>query len=262
MDCRSLRLLAASFSANSDLQRRLHYHSAWLRTTQARSTSSRRGDFSWGAAPNPECKQVSCGLSSVRGVGRSPTLKIRILRNLLSGSTARSIRRSGNAPKRSGGEIRRSRTRRARKRLRGALFASRRSWQKPTQKCRTVNYAQKALDTRGGSEVDFDWHVAWLGAGPGVLRRIAFRQVGLQQLGHLDKTDELGAIALRVRALRAARQQLRRTARPHTSQTIPSTPRHRRSCRSDQNRLSCCPPEWQRNQLRDFSTRFFSKNHD
>ena len=55
-----------------------------------------RGDFSWGAAPNPECKQVSCGFSSVRGVGRSPTLKIRALRNMLIGSTARSMRRSGN----------------------------------------------------------------------------------------------------------------------------------------------------------------------
>ena len=67
-----------------------------LRKTQARSTSSHRGDFSWGAAPNPECKQVSCGFSSVRGVGRSPTLKIRALRNMLIGSTTRSMRRSGN----------------------------------------------------------------------------------------------------------------------------------------------------------------------
>ena len=93
----AIRFMRASKSLNSDaLQRRLHYHSAWLRTTQARSTSSRRGDFSWGAAPNPECKQVSCGFPSVRGVGRSPTLKIRALRNMLIGSTARSMRRSGN----------------------------------------------------------------------------------------------------------------------------------------------------------------------
>ena len=103
--------MRASKSLNSDaLQRRLHYHSAWLRTTQARSTSSRRGDFSWGAAPNPECKQVSCGFSSVRGVGRSPTLKIRALRNMLIGSTARSMRRSGNGmrPSRSDRVARRS----------------------------------------------------------------------------------------------------------------------------------------------------------
>ena len=120
----AIRFMRASKSLNSDaLQRRLHYHSAWLRTTQARSTSSRRGDFSWGAAPNPECKQVSCGFSSVRGVWRCPTLKIRALRNMLIGSAARSMRRSGNE----------------------AIFVKRRSLSQHIDKCQKVKNDAKLL---------------------------------------------------------------------------------------------------------------------
>ena len=86
------------FVLNSDAsQSGLRYRSAFAsHNTSAVRWQHLRRFQSWGSAPNPECKQVSCGFSSVRGVGRSPTLKIRALRNMLIGSTARSMRRSGN----------------------------------------------------------------------------------------------------------------------------------------------------------------------
>ena len=86
------------FVLNSDAsQNGLRYRSAFAsHNTSAVRWQHLRRFQSWGAAQNPECKQVSCGFSSVRGVGRSHTLKIRALRNMLIGSTARSMRRSGN----------------------------------------------------------------------------------------------------------------------------------------------------------------------
>ena len=66
--------------------------------------------YSWGAAPNPGCGAYFLRFLGIRGVGRSPTLKIRTLRNMLIGSTARSIRRSGSGmrPSRSDRVARRS----------------------------------------------------------------------------------------------------------------------------------------------------------